>query len=205
MRNNVTVDYGLRWDYDAVPFDPGNHQQTFSLATDTLAPGGTQLYHPNRTDFSPRLGVAWQVSNRLMIRTGYGIFYQAYPTGLGANIVTNNLPGNTSLTRAQIPSLSYPLAPYLSQGSLALPSGYGYDSNRHDTYAHQWNFTTEWALSRTTGLSVAYVGDHGLNPRRALNINYPNAVTKIPPIAGYSNVNIEYNNGGKAIAGCRRH
>jgi outer membrane receptor protein involved in Fe transport len=201
LRQNVTVDYGLRWDYDAVPFDPGNHQQTFSLATDTLAPAGTKLYNPNRTDFSPRLGVAWQVSNRLMIRTGYGIFYQAYPTGLGANIVTNNLPGNTSLTRAQIPSLSYPLAPYLSQGALALPSVYGYDSNRHDTYAHQWNFTTEWALTRTMGLSVAYVGDHGLNLRRALNINYPNAVTKIRPIAGYSNVNIEYNNGENSYSG----
>jgi hypothetical protein len=201
FKPNVTVDYGLRWDYDAVPFDPGNHQQTFSLATDTLAPPGTQLYHPNRTDFSPRLGVAWQVSNRLMIRTGYGIFYQAYPTGLGANIVTNNLPGNTTLTRSAIPTLSYPLNPFLSQGSLALPSVYTYDQHRHDTYAHQWNFTTEWALTRTMGLSVAYVGDHGLNLRRQLNINYPNAVTKIRPIAGYSNVYEEFNNGESSYNG----
>jgi hypothetical protein len=201
IRPNVTVDYGLRWDYDAIPFDPGNHQQTFSLTTDTLAPAGTQLYHPNRTDFSPRLGVAWQVSNRLMVRTGYGIFYQAYPTGLGAEIVTNNLPGNTSLTRNLIPSLSYPLYPYLSQGSLALPTVYGYDPNRHDTYAHQWNFTTEWALTRTMGLSVAYVGDHGLNLRRQLNINYPNAVTNVRPIAGFSSVYEEFNNGESSYNG----
>lgn len=198
---NVTFDYGLRWDYDAVPFDPGNHQQTFSLATRTLAPAGTELFHPNKTNFSPRTGLAWQVAPRLMIRTGYGIFYQAYPVGLGANIVTNNLPGNTNLTRAQIPTLSYPLTPFLAQGSLALPSVYGYDPNRHDVYAHQWNFTTEWALTRSTGLSVAYVGTHGLNLRRQLNLNYPDAATKIRPISGFTNVNIEYNNGESSYNG----
>ena len=198
---NVTVDYGLRWDYDAVPFDPGNHQQAFSLATDTLAPAGTPLFHANKTDFSPRLGVAWQVGNRLMIRTGYGIFYQAYPTGLGANIVTNNLPGNTSLLRSSISSLGYPLTPFLSQGSLSLPSVYGYDPNRHDTYAHQWNFTTEWALTKTMGLSLAYVGDHGLNLRRQLNVNYPISAVRGRPIGGYSNVYIEYNNGESSYNG----
>ena len=201
LRENLALDYGLRWDYDTPPFDPGNHQQTFSLLGKTLAPGGTELFHPNRTDFSPRFGLAWQIGPRLMIRAGYGIFYQAYPVGLGSNIVTNNLPGNTTLTRTQIPALSYPLTPYLSQGSLALPSVYGYDPNRHDTYAHQWNFTTEWALSRNTGLSVAYIGDHGLNLRRQLNLNYPDALTKIRPIAGFSNVYIEYNNGQNVYHG----
>ena len=77
----------------------------------------------------------------------------------------------------------------------------GYDPYRNDTYAHQWNFTTEWALSQNIGLSVAYVGDHGLNLRRQLNINYPNALTKVRPIVGFSNVNIEYNNGQSSYNG----
>lgn len=201
VRNNLTLTYGLRWDYDAPPFDPGNAAQTFSLATNTLAPPGTQIFNPNKADFSPRFGLAWQLAPRFMIRAGYGIFYQAYPTGLGANIVTNNLPGNTTLVRSQIPSLSYPLTPFLSQGSLALPSVYGYDPNRHDTYAHQWNFTTQTALTRTLGLSVAYVGDHGINLRRQLNINYPDAVTQIRPIAGFSNVYIDQNNGMSSYDG----
>ena len=105
------------------------------------------------------------------------------------------------MNRAQIPTLSYPLNPFLSQGSLALPSVYGYDPNRHDTYAHQWNFTTEWALTQNMGLSVAYVGDHGLNLRRQLNLNYPNAITKVRPISGFTNVNVEYNTGNSSYNG----
>jgi Carboxypeptidase regulatory-like domain len=192
---NVTLDYGLRWDYDPPPFDPGNHQQTFSLATNTLAPGGTPLFNGNKTNFSPRTGVAWQVTKRIMARAGYGIFYQAYPVGFGSNIVTNNLPGNTTLLRSQIPLLSYPINPFLSQGSLALPSVSGFDPNRHDNYAHQWNVTLGFALTESTALTTAYVGNHSLNLRRSENINLINPATGARPIAGFSNVNIEMNNG----------
>jgi hypothetical protein len=199
VRNNLTVNYGLRWDYDAPPFGPGGSQQTFNVATNTLSAPGAQIFNPNKADFSPRVGLAWQLASRFMIRAGYGIFYQAYPTGLGSNIVTNNLPGNTSLVRQSIPSLSYPLNQFLSQGSLSLPSVNGYDPNRHDTYAHQWNFTTQTALTRSMGLSVAYVGDHGIDLRRQLNINYPVGGTR--PIAGFSNVLIDQNNGMSSYDG----
>ena len=195
IRPGLTLDYGLRWDYDPPPFDPGNYQQTFSLSTHTLAPGGTPLFNGNKTNFSPRTGLAWQISKRLMARAGYGIFYQAYPVGFGASIATNNLPGNTTLLRSQIPSLSYPLAPYLALGSLALPSVTGYDPNRHDNYAHQWNFTLEYEVYEGMVLTTAYVANHSLNLRRSENINLINPATGARPIAGFSNVNVEMNNG----------
>ena len=195
LRPNLTLDYGLRWDYDAPPFDPGNHQQTFSLTTNTLAPGGTALFNANKTNFSPRLGMGWQVARRLMIRAGYGIFYQAYAVGFGASIATNNLPGNTTLLRSQIPSLSYPLTPFLAQGSLALPSVTGYDPNRHDTYAHQWNYTMVYSVTQSMAFTAAYVGNHSLNLRRSENINLIVPSLGGRPIAGFSNINVEMNTG----------
>ena len=194
LRPGLSLHYGLRVDIDPPPFDPANSQQPFSLALNKLAPGGTDIFATNK-NFSPRLGLAWQVSKDLMVRGGYGLFYQSYPVGFGASIATNNLPGNTTLLRDQIPSLSYPIVPFLSQGSLALPSVTGYDPNRNDPYSHQWNITLEYALTESTAFTAAYVGDHSLNLRRNENFNFINSVTKVRPIAGFANVNIEMNNG----------
>ena len=41
----------------------------------TLAPPGTPLWHPQKDDFAPRLGVAWQPLPNLVLRAGAGIFY----------------------------------------------------------------------------------------------------------------------------------
>ena len=46
-----------------------------NLATMTLAPPGTPLWHPQKDDFAPRLGMAWQPLPNLVFRAGAGIFY----------------------------------------------------------------------------------------------------------------------------------
>ena len=194
LRPGLTIDYGMRFDIDPAPFDPGNSQQPFSLSLLKLASGGTTIFATNK-NFSPRFSMAWAAAKKLMIRGGYGIFYQAYPVGFGASIATNNLPGNTTLLRSQIPALSYPITPFLTQGSTALPSVTGYDPNRNDPYAHQWNLTTEYEVTRNMSLSLAYVGDHSLNLRRNENINFVNPAIGARPIAGFSNIGIEMNNG----------
>ena len=52
----------------------------------TLAPQGTPLWHPQKDDFAPRLGVAWQVRPNLVIRSGAGIFYD-----LGYSSIANGV------------------------------------------------------------------------------------------------------------------
>ncbi|MGO9167017.1 MAG: carboxypeptidase regulatory-like domain-containing protein, partial [Candidatus Sulfotelmatobacter sp.] len=191
-RSGITVDYGLRWDYSTPPFDPSGHQRNFDLSTLALAAPGTPLYNSNKKDFSPRLAVAWQLSPRFVIRTGYGIFYQANPLVVAAgDIPGNSLPGNTSLLRTLVPTLSYPLTPFLGLATTALPAVNGFTSYKPDTYAQQWNFTTETAITQNMAVSVAYVGNHALNLRRQENLNYINPVTGKRPIPNFSNVIME--------------
>jgi TonB dependent receptor len=67
---NVTLNLGLRWDYDN--------------------------RFPNKTNFSPRLGFAWSVTQKTVLRASWGLFYDHFRLGLtrdipafgGANLVT---------------------------------------------------------------------------------------------------------------------
>jgi len=80
VARNLTVTYGLRWDYNAAPSSPNGTppftvNQVDNLATATLAPAGTPLWHPQKDDFAPRLGLAWQAFPNIVFRAGAGIFY----------------------------------------------------------------------------------------------------------------------------------
>jgi Carboxypeptidase regulatory-like domain len=192
IRPGVTFDYGVRYDYETPPFDPGNKTQTFDTRTNTLAAPGTSYFKSNPHDFAPRIAAAWQPVKNLVIRSGYGIFYQSYPVGFGAySVPVNNISGNTSLVRQQIPTLAFPLTPFISQGTSPLPTVSGFNWNKPDIYAQQWNFTVERQFGQSTALQVAYVGNHGLNLRRNENINFFDPTLGRRPIGGFADVNIE--------------
>ena len=196
LRPGLTLDYGLRWDYETPPYDPGGKAQTFNTRTSMLATPGGAYFKANYKDYSPRFALAWQAAPRLVIRTGYGIFYQSYPVGFGAySVPTNNVPGNTNFTQAQTPNLSYPLTQFVSGGTAPLPTVSGFNWDKPDIYAQQWNFTTAYKLTDDSTLQVAYVGNHGLNLRRDINLNLYNPILGARPNANFADIDIELASG----------
>jgi len=73
IAHNLTVTYGLRWDYNTEPSSP-NGTPPFTVnevsapSTATIAPPGTPLRHPQKDDFAPRLSLAWQARPNLVLR-----------------------------------------------------------------------------------------------------------------------------------------
>ena len=192
----LTIDYGLRYDYETVPHDKFDATQTYDVRLGTLGPRGDQYFRAKNNDWGPRLGIAWQPMAKTVIRTGGGIFWQSYPVGFGSySIPVNNIPGNTSLLRQTIPNLSYPTANFLSLGTAAVPAVAGFDWIRRDIYTEQWDFSIAREIAPGTAIQAAYVGNRGLNLRRGYTINFFDPALGRRPNTAFTNISIEGNTG----------
>jgi hypothetical protein len=126
---------------------------------------------------SPRLGLAFRLTNKTVIRTGYGILW--VPNDVAFNISPNNDPANAyttpflgtldgSVTPFNV--LSNPLptgiipAPGHNPNALALLYGQGPSAPLpHDpaAYAQQWNVAVQRELPGGVALDLAYAGSKG--------------------------------------------
>jgi hypothetical protein len=195
LRPGVTIDLGVRYDYTAPNHDVQDRLRPFDTRTGQLMAPGARWYNADRDNFAPRVGVAWQVWRRMAIRTGYGVFFQQFPAGIGNNLPQNTLAGNAQLVRQSIPTLSWPLEPFLAQGIAPAPVANGIHYDKPDLYAQQWNFTLVGELPAGFGVEAGYVGNHGLNLRRQINVNWLNPANNARLFPLYSRVNIDYANG----------
>lgn len=193
---HLTLDFGIRYDFETAPRDSRNLTQTFDTRTGNLGSPGTPYFNPSKNDWAPRFSLAWQPTSRWVVRAGYGIFQlPGMPFENVKNISQNTIPGNLTLLIQQIPTLSYPFANYASQGTAALHNAYGVNWNRNDVYAEQWNVSVGTQLTASTSLQVAYVGNHGLNLRSDHDINYIDPATGLRPNPLFGDIFVEDNSG----------
>jgi hypothetical protein len=81
----LTLTYGLRYELFApimerknntTNFTPTNGGGIVTAASNASGWYARSLIHPDLNDFAPRLGFAYQMTNRIVLRGGYGVFYQ---------------------------------------------------------------------------------------------------------------------------------
>jgi len=81
MTPKLTLNLGLRWEYATPLFERDNNYSDFDPTTDTMlkASSGSifnrSLVHPDHKDFGPRLGLAYSIDSKTVVRAGYGISY----------------------------------------------------------------------------------------------------------------------------------
>jgi hypothetical protein len=161
-------------------------------ATGVLVNTNKSLVHgAPYTDFGPRIGLAWQpFSERLVVRAGYGIFYDA----VYANLLADNQEGNAPYNgygNASSPanSLDLPLVPGVSQGTIlgwtprtlqvltGTPTtgatliednsgglGLGTTSDSESLgvpLIQQYNVDLQYEVAKNWVVDVGYVGSHG--------------------------------------------
>src|SRR6185503_14412490 len=92
----LTFNLGLRWDYFGVIDEKDNLLSNFDPAVGLVqvgSPGLPRLYDRDWNNFSPRLGLAWNVNGngKTVVRAGWGLFYDAF----SQDFFAGQLPFNT--------------------------------------------------------------------------------------------------------------
>jgi Carboxypeptidase regulatory-like domain len=203
----VTFNLGLRYEMQTAPTERHNAQEYFSFTAENPisaqvghlvpgevifnSPGNSGLYSTPYNNIAPRISVAVQAANKLVVRAGYGIFYVPNYYGQGPNDgFSQTTPWNTSLDNGLNPASTLSgnssalceatlgtLTPCL-QGLTTerLPSGnsagglqdVGFGTTitnfaRRTPYVQQWMAGFQYSFTNNDLLDVSYVGNHGQN------------------------------------------
>jgi len=171
---HLTINAGVRYEYFLPQSEKYGHLSDLSFGpgftspavVTGLNPGSLppSLIHSDAHNFSPRVGIAYRpwVQHHLVIRAGYGIFYDG---SIYSRMVTNMVdqpPFATASTLTANPEQELTLEdgfPALSANTIH--NTYAADSNFRRPYAQTWGYSMEDEIFRNVILSVGYVGTKG--------------------------------------------
>jgi hypothetical protein len=184
-RSNVTITAGLRYEMFTPLLDKHNLLTNIDPATGktfTAKDGSIfdrALIHPDRNDLAPRVGVAWNVSPRVVVRGGFGIFYQQtdrygsesqlglnLPQLVDASITANTANDPPAFTFAQgfTPLTPATVNPAIVQWRIQ-------DPNQDTPIVRQFSFGPEFQFADNMVGAIEYVGNRTRNGRRLRNLN----------------------------------
>lgn len=184
----LTLNLGLRYDLQPGPTERHNGTQWFnftaanpiSQAVGTTYPGelvftnsnSRAVYNPQHSNFAPRLGLAYQLTDKLVMRGGFGMFYveafELSPPNDGYSQATPYVGTVDGITPVNTLTNPFPNG-YITPPGNALGglqdvgnSTTAVEHYRPTPYVEQWMYGLQYALSKNDKIDVTYVGNHGL-------------------------------------------
>ena len=188
LTSRLTINAGMRWEYNGVPSEIHNRLGIYEFGANRLSRVGTngveRPYKKQFTNFGPRLGFAYDPfgDGKTVIRTGVGLYYDQPVT----NIVTglgSNPPFSQSVNNTSNVSISNPFAAPPGTGSALASVDPNFKSGRVLSY----NFNIQRELFKTV-IQLAYVGSQGRHLR--LLGDYNQGINAVRPIATFLNGNV---------------
>lgn len=198
MRPNLTLSYGLRWDVAPAPYEV--HNQTSSFSPTVMNPvgvlgalifagngpgrSGQQFVKTWMGGFGPRLGLAYSVTPKTIIRASSGIYY-----------ADESDSGGYTAGFTSSPSFSSPdnYTPVYNWSTTGFPQNYnrppqltpGFQNGQsivwllpYGTLLPQilsWTFGIQHELMQNLLLNVAYIGSHSTHLPQGSVFNYVNS------------------------------
>lgn len=209
----LTVNVGLRYE-----LTPPYHDRYDHLVNVLIAPGFQKfvkvkpgdknpfsgetappaLVNTDHNNLAPRLGLAYRLFPKTVMRLGYGIFYNTPPADITIFNLTNQQPlvftQSVNFDQASQPRRNI-LLPTLTladgfSGPLGSFTSFGIEDGMRTGYSQQWNFNLQHQLRERLVVEAAYVGSLSLkleqqvaHDRPVQRRNPDGTVTLLPPVS----------------------
>jgi len=198
VTQRLTLNLGLRYEFEARQLVKNNIYSRVDLATGQLlvaAQNATRNLNLKNdyVNFSPRLGVAYSLNDKTVLRSGFAVFHSNLWVDNGERVT---YPGFTAsqtfadqgLGRAQpftftqgfpveqVPATVDPLTLFrAATPARPLPvSSVTYNPTDNLPYSLQWNLGVQRHVGFNTVVDLAYVGSRSVNLARTIAANNPN-------------------------------
>ncbi|MBI1789497.1 MAG: TonB-dependent receptor [Acidobacteria bacterium] len=208
----LTLNIGLRWEYVTPVFEDGGRGSALNVFTRVLQfPGyqgpipaalqrqvdkgilsldrkASKYYNlpPQKKSFGPRLGFAYKLDGRTVVRGGYGLYYGAEDIGLWAQpsvgfSVPNQVESNYNPADRR-PSSRNPVnfRTGIPADALSNPTGttiFALDPTLRTPYFQHWNLTLQRELRKNFSAELSYLGSKSTNVYGQLDYNLPSLTT----------------------------
>jgi hypothetical protein len=189
----LTVNLGLRYDYASWPMEGRDRMTNLDPATGLkFTPENSQvgrgLVKPDRNNFAPRVGLAYQLTPRTIVRAGYGRFFMAFERAGSEDQLALNLPflvnnlvvaanNNSTANNARLASgFNLSLDPAAILNDVTKVRGVrlrAVNPNSVDGSVDQWNLGIQRELSGSIVITLDYVGTKGTHLSTLRNLNQP--------------------------------
>jgi outer membrane receptor protein involved in Fe transport len=195
VRHNLTLELGLRYDWNMSPTERYNRFVNFDPQTRSLVQenhGLAPVYKTNNRNLQPRVGFAWDPwgDGKTSVRGAYGVLVDQPITNLVTGLASNPpfaiplaLPSGrtTTFATAISPGNAAP-------GSTLSPNAtdLGFDN----AYVQSWNLNIQHEVARGLGVTAGYFGSKGTHLRLSRNINQilPNGTRPFATAAASSTI-----------------
>lgn len=230
LNQKLTLNLGVRYEFGTPQWEKDNLLANFDPATATLtqAKNGSiydrALVNPDRNNWAPRLGFAWNAMDKTVVRGGYGVSYVHFNRLGGENLLSYNGPNIVGNSIVQQPSQGLCTGNNFLNCFRPTEAGYPTDfvspsrynpltarvnftpKDTRTGYVQSWHFSVQRELPWKWLLDVGYVGNRSnklimladYNQARPNTTTDPAAGTPLQarrPFANYSFVQISFNGG----------
>jgi outer membrane receptor protein involved in Fe transport len=162
------------------------------------------LVRPDRNNFGPRAGVAWDVfgDGRTSFRGGYGISYERNFGAVTYDILFNPPAYGIASTTAFelglpfLPLYRDNLGPFTGTGSITLPklNLTALRTDLHTAFAHFWSVSSERQLFSKTLAAIDYTGSKGVGLYDITDVNRPFSGAVYLGLPGPGQVGVDLDN-----------